>query len=56
MRRHVWVVEMKFKGISEWEPTVGCALTREDGRELRVEWKKRNPDDQFRLTKYEAVR
>lgn len=50
--KHVWIVEMQNDVTREWEPTVGCALTLDDGRfDLRW-WKSKNPDDKFKLTKY----
>ncbi len=48
----VWVVEMWNQNRSRWEPTIGSALNRQDGREVRKNWKKRNPDDRFRLKQY----
>jgi len=56
MSNTVWVVEMWNALYERWEPTVGTALTRDDGRqgELR-RWGSRNPDDRFRLTRYEPA-
>lgn len=55
MSQKIWVVEMRcpLTGNS-WEPTVGVGLTREYGREVLKEWRRRNPVDKFRLIKYEA--
>jgi hypothetical protein len=49
---HIWIVEMKFEDSKTWEPTVGCTLTREDGRKKRKHWEERCPCDKFKLTKY----
>jgi len=46
----IWVVEM-FTG-KGWMPTVGVGLCREDVRIKKRDWKKRNPDDRFRVRKY----
>lgn len=47
----LWIVEASWdKG--PWHPTLGVALTRQDGRAELAGWKQHNPDDQFRLTKY----
>jgi len=52
-RNYVWIVEMETKP-NHWEPTDGCSLTREDGRNELAEWRDHNPSDCFRLRKYEA--
>jgi len=46
----VWVVEMYVP--YAWEPTVGAAISRADGRQKLAHWKLRNPNDRFRLQKY----
>ncbi len=51
-RNHVWIVESQMEHERRFTPTVGCKLTRAEGREELREWQKRNPDDRFRLTKY----
>lgn len=58
MRTHVWIVEIDASTTAtrKWEPTVGCGLTKEDGEQVLNDWESQNPDDTFRLTKYEAVR
>lgn len=48
--KRLWVVEMKMDS-GKYEPTVGCGLTREDGRrELRA-WKE-NCAREMRLVPY----
>ena len=58
--RKVWVVEVRYwhrEGLSPpWHPTVGVGLTRMDGRRVLSDWKRRNPDDSFRLVPYTAPR
>lgn len=50
----IWVVEMwnTARQVERWEPTVGAALTRDDGRILRATWKRKNPGDRFRVLPY----
>ena len=52
--KHVWIVEMWIDtpGNERWDPTVGCALNRDDGRHELEIWREHNPDDKFRLVKY----
>lgn len=50
MKRVLWVVEMLCHG--GWQPTVGIAISREDGRLALRKWKSNNPCDKFRLVKY----
>ena len=53
----LWVVEMRMGVRSiKWEPTVGVALTREEGRRNLRNWVNRNVNDFFRLKPYQAVR
>lgn len=55
---HVWVVEIWNETPScrpYWGPCVGISLDREGGRLRMRQWKSRNPDDRFRLTKYRRV-
>lgn len=47
---HVWVVEIKHH--NEWLPCSGVGLTGDKCLEECAEWKKRNPDDKFRVSKY----
>ena len=46
----LWVVEMRVYG--RWEATMGAGLTKGSGSEELKEWRKRNPSDTFRLTRY----
>lgn len=46
----IWVVEMLCDG--KWEPTVGVALSRVQGRVERLRWMDDNPHDEFRLRRY----
>ena len=48
----IWVVEMFNDESRRWEPTVGCALTKQDGRPVVREWRTRNAGCRFRLVKY----
>ena len=50
MSEHVWVVEMWHDG--RWNPTVAVSPSRSDGRIEMSGWKVCNPDDKFRLTRY----
>ena len=53
----VWIVEMFDERSGKWGPTVGAALSRRDGRKIRLpEWRGKCPDDKFRLVKYTALR
>lgn len=52
---HVWIVEIRHHESGKWMPTVGCALDRENGRRKRDHWRRANPDDSFRLTRYLAT-
>ena len=48
----VWIVEMFSEIMRRFEPTVGCRLTREEGRiELEI-WRGKNPSERFRLSPY----
>ena len=47
---HVWIVEMKIDG--RWEPTMGAASNRVHAQTVIADWRKHNPDDKFRLSKY----
>ena len=52
----VWIVEIWNAARKQWEPTVGCQLTRSEARnELRY-WKEYNPSDRFRLARYKATK
>jgi len=52
-RRCVWIVEASYDG-GAWHPTVGVRLTRRDARVELAAWRRRNPDDRFRLRRYVA--
>lgn len=54
-RQHIWVVEWTG-GAGWWEPTVGVHFVRDEGRRDLADWRKENPDDKFRLTKYVSTR
>lgn len=50
----MWIVEMKMEETGEgWEPTVECGLTRDDAKNEKRRFKKKdNPGDKFRVRKY----
>lgn len=50
----VWVVEILQVNAERlgWQPTVGVGLTRVYARREMTDWKRRNPDDRFRLWPY----
>ena len=48
------VIEMLDNG--KWKPTIGVGLTKIHGQWQRREWRRRNPDDKFRLRKYATNR
>ena len=48
---HVWIIEMLVN--DKWEPTIGCGISKEDALMfMRAEWKSNNPNDKFRIAKY----
>lgn len=49
----VWIVEVSYPEQPDWHPTVGIALTRYDAVQVIRDWRKRNPNDNFCLTRYE---
>lgn len=52
----LWVVEMQVGvKVERWEPTVGVAFTRAEGKTELAQWCADNPSDQFRLRKYQRV-
>jgi len=56
MKNRIWLVEMwNFKRES-WEPTVGAGLTKEEALYEASEWRRKNPDDRFRVKKYVTVK
>ena len=54
MKPHLWVVEMMERG--KWAPTCGVGFSRADGRRVLWIWRDDNPNDTFRLTRYEPSR
>ena len=48
----IWVVEMFDEIRARWEPTVGVALSRRDGRDELNNWRVRNRFDKFMLARY----
>jgi len=55
---YVWIVEIIHTVFEHksWRPTVGCGLDKRDARKELADWKRRNPCDRFRLTRYTANR
>ncbi len=54
-RPYIWIVEMW--DWTQWVPTVGAGITRKDAeRNIRQEWKPNNPDDRFRVRRYDRGR
>jgi hypothetical protein len=54
-KNYVWVVETKMDR-GKWLPCAEAKLTRADClSELRWKWLLNNPNDWFRVRKYEAV-
>jgi hypothetical protein len=54
-KRRVWVVEMLCPYTDDWTATVGSALDRYEARKRMAEWKRRNPNDRFRVMPYDPV-
>jgi len=51
-RKGIWIIEQASK-YSEWEPTVGVALTRADARrEKKYYWEENHPELKFRIRRY----
>ena len=56
-QRHVWIVEVSWNdGRGLWHPTVGIGLTQKDAYRERADWQRRNPDERFRVVRYERAR
>ena len=54
MKAKVWVVEMWNRDRQRWEPCSDCRLTKRDAEyDRRTDWMERNPDDRFRVAKYD---
>ena len=53
----IYVVEMWNDALRRprWEPTVGVALTKADAPAVLARWRKKNPDDKFRLSPFVRV-
>jgi len=54
-QRYVWIIEHWWDRDDRWSATVGIALTRDAARVRLNQWRERNPDDRFRLARYEAT-
>lgn len=50
--KHIWVVEVDFQNGKGFVPTIGVAITREDGKKELHKWKFMLPNDTMRLVKY----
>lgn len=56
-RLGLWVVEALWTDAPRrWHTTVGCRLTRSEGRHALRYWRQRNPHDTFRLRRYWSER
>jgi len=51
MINHVYVVEMYL--CDRWEPCAGIGLDQPQAKKSLREWKDNNPDDKFRIARYE---
>ena len=51
---YIWIVEMRVG--KNWLPTTGAGLVRVDAAIIAEQWRENNPDDKFRVRKYEARR
>ncbi len=49
---NVWIVETKIAG--KFSPTVGVGLSKADAKKQLIYWIASNPNDKFRLRKYEV--
>jgi hypothetical protein len=58
---NVWIVEVTWTDSpssyrhKSWHPVAGVGLDREQGRKILADWKARNPNDRFRLRRYDAA-
>ncbi len=50
--KRVWIVEMDFEDGRGWVPTVGSALTRDEARDEKCQWRKSNRGTKIRIKKY----
>jgi hypothetical protein len=53
-KNEIWIVEMLIDKV--WKPTVGAGVFKNDGNRTLEEWKLNNPDDKFRLVKYQSIK
>jgi hypothetical protein len=51
----IYVVEMWCPTVSLWLPTCGVGLSPADGHQELWEWRRKNPDDTFRLRQYNST-
>ena len=51
----IWVIEMQYDRRGLWHATVGVQLTRGDARRVKADWQERNPNDRFRLRRYQRA-
>ncbi len=51
----VWVVEMWNDERERWEPTVGTGLIKCEAMRERLQWVANNPNDRYRVSKYQRV-
>ena len=52
MTNFVWIVEIQID--EHWKPCVGIGLDKADAQIEMTRWKKKNPDDTFRIMLYET--
>ena len=54
--QHIWVVEIKTRvDPGHWYSTAGVGLTKAGANEQLRLWKERDPECEYRITKYEAI-
>jgi len=54
--RSLWVVEMWREDAERWEATLGVALEKEAAKLEQEVFHQQNPDDAFRLRRYERLK
>ena len=52
MSAYIWIVEILGTRSNTWFPTVGAGLCRKDARWELARWRRKCPDDKFRLAIY----
>lgn len=52
MNQHVWIVEMYNTEKNRWEPRASASLDKQDAKFDVSGWRVKNPDDKFRIAKY----